>query len=182
MATFLDVLFLENFSPVFVFLLVFAVLYAILQATKVLGENKGLSSLIAIVISFLIMMSPDIVKIITSMLPSFFLVILFILLVLILFRFLGMSESTISGSMQKWGPLHTTLIVVVAIIFAITLAGVYGSKLLSLTAGGNATNASGYGENIAETVFHPKVLGLLVIFIIAIFAIVLLVGGAAQEK
>ncbi|MCX6709654.1 MAG: hypothetical protein NTV63_01720 [Candidatus Woesearchaeota archaeon] len=172
MATFLDVFFLERFSSLFVLILVYAVLYAILQTTSVLGKNKGINSLIAMAVSIIVLISKDAVSIITSMMPAFFMLVLFILLILIALRFLGMSESTISTGMQKWGPVHTSVLVIVAIIFVVALSSVYGNSMLSLT---NSTGAS-YGQNVSSTIFNPKVLGMLFVLILGAFTVLLLTG------
>ena len=181
MVTFLDVVFLDKFSSIFVLLLVFAVLYAILKSTKVLGDNNWLNSLIAIAVTFLVILSSDSQQVIKNVMPLFFFVILFIFFILMGLRFLGMSESTMQESMKKWGPIHISVLVVICLIFAVGMASVFGNKLLPLTQNTTSINATDYGANVGQAIFHPKVLGVIFILLIGMFAILLLTTGAQAK-
>jgi hypothetical protein len=176
MATFLDALFLDKFSVVFVLLLVFGVLYAILKTTKVLGDNNNLNSLVAIAVTFLVLISSESQQVIKNIMPLFFFLILFIFFILVGLRFLGMGDSVIEDGMKKWGPVHTSVLVVMCIIFAIGIASVFGNKMLPLTQNSTSINATDYGANVGQAIFHPKVLGTIFILMIGMFAILLLTG------
>jgi len=175
MATFLDVLFLDKFSSIFVLLLVFGVLYAILKTTKVLGDNNSLNSLVAIAVTFLVLISSESQQVIKNIIPLFFFLILFIFFILVGLRFLGMGESVIEDGMKKWGAVHTSVLVIMCIIFAIGMASVFGNKMLPLTQN-SSINATDYGTNVGQAIFHPKVLGTIFILMIGMFAILLLTG------
>ena len=55
MATFLDIGLAQHFSVVFTILLVFVIVFAVLEKSKILGGNKGLHSLIALSLAMLML-------------------------------------------------------------------------------------------------------------------------------
>jgi len=174
MATFLDILFLDKFSPIFIFLLVFALIYAILKTTKVLGDNNSIVAIVALAVGFLVILSSDSQEVVKNVMPLFFMLILFIFFMLVGLRFLGMEEGVIKEGMKKWGPVHIALLVIVSLIFAAGVAAVFGNKLLPLTQNSTSVEATDYGKNVAQALFHPKVLGIIFVLIISMFAILLL--------
>ena len=81
MASFLDIGILDYFAPAFVFLLVFAVLFALLEKTKVFGDKTGINSLVAFSISLLFLLTPDLVGIVKVITPWFTILFIFILMI-----------------------------------------------------------------------------------------------------
>ena len=71
----------------------------------------------------------------------------------------------------------TTLIIVALIIFVGALASVFGQDLLNRDTGidENGVNQTGqssdFETNLWDTLFHPKVLGLIVIVLVSTFAL-----------
>ncbi|MEM0231232.1 MAG: hypothetical protein QXW00_00410 [Candidatus Woesearchaeota archaeon] len=174
MATFLEIFFLDKFSPIFILLLVFTLVYAILKTTKVLGDSNNLIAMIAMAVAFLVILSSESQDVIKTIMPLFFILLLFIFFMLVGLRFLGMEEGAIKEGMKHWGPVHIALLVVVCLIFAVGLAAVFGNKLLPLTQNTTSVEATDYGKNVAQAIFHPKVLGIIFILIVSMFAILLL--------
>ena len=80
MANGLDLGVLNYFSVIFPALLIFVIVYALLEKTKMLGENRSLHAIAAISAAFLVMLSKDILEIINFGAPWFILVIVFLVL------------------------------------------------------------------------------------------------------
>ena len=78
----LDIGIMNYFSIIFPVLIVFVIVFAILEKTKILGENKIFNAVLAIGFAFLVMLSKEIIAIISFGAPWF--VLLFVFLVLLL--------------------------------------------------------------------------------------------------
>ncbi|MBD3203291.1 hypothetical protein GF327_03290 [Candidatus Woesearchaeota archaeon] len=178
MATFLDIAFLEHFSSIFVVIFVFTAVYAILTFKKPLGDNKGINALIAFAVSVLFIMSKDAIAIIRTAVPWWTLMVLVITFIIIGVEAFGSSFDP--GTLQSFS---TWILIIAIIIFVFAWAGVAGQKAgpylgnesstqAAENYGGSGNVASGnFQENLGATLFHPKVLGVILILVIALFAI-----------
>ncbi len=196
MATFLDLSFFQGLTPIFVFFLIFGIVYALLQGLKVLGSNKAIHAIIAIVIGILLAINIKSTQVIAGVIPWFTIVIIFFILAAIAGAAFGMNPEsiveTIGGSTLRW-----TVIILAAIIVISVLGSVYGQSNLAVTGSGpsnvtaangasgavNATSAANgnlntdtgnFNENLAATFFHPRVLGFILVILIATMTVVVL--------
>ena len=183
MVTVLDVGLLNYFSTVFPAILVFAVVFAILTTTKILGENKTISAVVAIILALLVLIYPDITNLINYMAPWFVLVFIFAILLLLIYRIFGATEKDIATYLRTDRPLNWAILAVGIIILIAAVANVFGQRALSgagqipnETAAAEGVGTPSFESNIFNTLFHPKVLGLLLILAIAVFTIILLGG------
>ncbi|MEM3126481.1 MAG: hypothetical protein QW331_00210 [Candidatus Woesearchaeota archaeon] len=184
MATFLDITLLQYFSIIFPLILVFAIIFAFLEITKVLGENKGLNSLVAVVIAIITISSTNILKVINWTTPWFVLLIFFIYMLYFIFKFMGVTDQKFSEVIVVDRAVYWTVIVIAIIILFAGLGTVYGPSLVpsgepqpQVTKDGvPATGAAGttFEANIYNTFFNPKILGMMLVLAIAVFAILLL--------
>jgi hypothetical protein len=187
MATFLDVGLYKHFYVIFPVLLVFVTTFALLQKSKLFGDNKGIHSLIAICIALLMLFSPGVIAVISIMAPWFVLLFIFVLLVILGFMFLGVQDKSILDVVNSWGTMHWFLLFFAIIIFIGAIASVYGSSMLpysggatgtAVTAGTNTTTSTGdFNSNVGRTIFHPKVVGLVFVLSVATFTIKLIAQG-----
>ncbi len=188
MATLLDIGLLQHFSVVFPFILVFAVTFAILEFIKPFGKNtdRGINSLIAICIAGIMLFSPKMIEMINFMAPWFVVLIIFIMFVLMMYRFMGAPEKSVIGVMSKWDTIHWFILIFGVIILIAGLGKVYGPGLLSLTANGTPAQEIAnitpkqpetFTDNVWSVLFNPKVVGLLFILLIASFTVRLMAGG-----
>ena len=182
MATFLEVGLLQYFSIIFPAILVFVIVYAILNKTKILGENIGIQAFVAIALAFLVLLSEDVISLINFISPWFVVFFIFLILILIVFKIMGASDENISNVITKDKTIQWTLVVICLIIAGAALSSVYGQRLLpSSRVAANITEEAlvdtatvSFEQNVANVFFHPKVLGLMFIFLVAIFTIALL--------
>ncbi len=171
----LDVSVLSYFKPIFVFLFVFAILYAILEKTKIFGGAKGVNSLVAFVLALLFIIS-DLVDVIDIATPWFTILFIMIIMMVLVFMFVGVKPETISATFeQTW--LVWTLVLVMFAIFGYALSQVFGSQIQAIYAGDTATAGKGIGFDVGRIIFHPKILGVILIIVIAAQAVRLISKG-----
>ena len=188
MATILDLTLLKAFGEViFPVVLVFALVFALLQKTKLLGPSIAINSLVAIAAAFMVLISQGLLEIVNFMIPWFVVVIIFLLLMILVFQTFGAKEESIAGAITNNKSLRWILIGVGIVIFGVAFANTFGQSFTEASVDGvngttvNATGTSStstgsFTTNITSIIFHPKVLGLVVLFIIAIFAVAFLTG------
>ncbi|MBS3124460.1 hypothetical protein J4437_07585 [Candidatus Woesearchaeota archaeon] len=183
MATVLDVGLLSYFSVIFPVLLVFAIVYALLSKTKAIGEAPHINALVAIVVALVILLSDKAIKIINNMIPWFAVAVIFFILMIFLFKMFGMQDETLITAVKDKS-VYWTIIGICLAIFAAAAGSVFGQDALeagtgeattdSIEAADGSTASSDFQSNIWSIMKNTKILGMAIIFTIAVFAIALL--------
>ncbi len=179
MATPLDVGLLQKFDVIFPFLFVLVIVYALLARTEWFKEKQGIAFLLAFILAVMTLFSSIAVKTINRMAPWFVLLVIFAILLLLAYQALGIQEKTIlevvtgpnyGGNIAFW----VLALMLIIGIGSLTSVVSEEKQFTSLAAGENATSVVlGQGEQVGfwATLFHPKVLGLALILMIAMFTI-----------
>lgn len=173
---------LEHFSVIFTWLLVVIVIFAIMQWTKMFGSSKGLHTIIGVIIAFFVIMIPDIKDLISVMIPWFVLLFIFLILIIMAYKIFGATDADVLSALKTDRTVIWVVIIVAIVIAIASFSSVYGQRLLSSSGdvGGTGTGEPGstatgsFSENIGATFFHPKVIGLIFIFLVAVFTIAIL--------
>jgi len=176
----LDLGLLELFDFIFPVLLVWAFIFALLQKTEVVGKSLGINAIIATAVSFTVLLSRTVIDLINFAIPWFAIAIIFFVLMILMFMLMGAKEPL---DAYKDPRVYWVLIAVGIIIAFAAFGKVMGQSLLeqaaqpekALEAGEGAATGS-FQQNIYLTLFNPKVLGLLIVFAIAVFTVALLSG------
>ena len=168
MATILDVGVLNYFVPVFVFILVFVVFYAILLKTNILGENKGLIALASFVVALLFLVTRTASEFVQLVTPWFVVLIIVAMCFLLIFMFLGVKPESIASAISQEGTVWMILIFLL-VLLGIALTKVLGPSIAAITRG-EGTEA-GFMGSVGTIMFHPKILGAVLILLIASYAI-----------
>ncbi|MEE9525130.1 MAG: hypothetical protein V3V78_00805 [Candidatus Woesearchaeota archaeon] len=181
METFLDIGILNYFSVIFPALLVFVIVYALLEKTKILGENKSLHAIAAIVSAFLVMLSRDIVAIINFGAPWFILVFVFLILLLLIYRMMGATDADLTNMIRTDTMVQWAVFIIGLIIIFASISHIYGQRLLEqapgeaegVTVGDVQEREEGvsHKSELRDALFNTKVLGMVLILLIAAFAI-----------
>jgi hypothetical protein len=166
MATFLDVTGLQYFTNFFVFIFVWLVVYAILGFTKVLGDNKGIDIILGLVVALLVILSPIATGAIAFISPWFALLFVLLVFVLVALKVFGVSTSDLASA----GQLKMVFLAVVLLLLVVGLLA-YIREESSIPEGEEID----YSKT-TSIIFHPKVLGIVFILLIAVFTIVLMAG------
>lgn len=179
----LELGFLQYFSPIFVFVLVFVTVYAMFQFTKFMGENKILHALIALFVSIIFLFSTAATTVVMFIAPWFTIFFVFIIFMIMAYKLFGATDEQIKTVITKWHAGQYFIAAIAIIIMLFGLGAGLGQKMLAYTQpeaaevsegeeaaatvseGGVAT--SSYMQNLATTIFHPKILGMVLLLIIA---------------
>ncbi len=169
MATVFDVGLMSQFSVIFVWLLIFTLVYAVLQVTKVLGANKGLDAMIAIVVAFFFSLSSELTEVIGIMTPWFVIFIMFVFFVWMIGMFMGMGREEMRNILGPGGGAFWWIFSFALIILIYAVSKVFGQRLLE--GGGSNATATGFTANVMNTIFNPQLLGVALLLVIASFAV-----------
>lgn len=164
-------------NPVFVFLFTYALVYALLIKSKVLGEHKGVSSILSLVIAIFVASSSD-YALISSAFPPFILILLLFVFLLIIGHFLGLdSKNFVKIFGGERGASWFVFIIALILIGAI-LANFYGGKLLEMGTQSNSTTEpqSEFQKNLVKSVFNENVLGFILVLLVAFLAMRFIAG------
>lgn len=183
---------LGYFNAIFAFLLVFVLSYGLLSYTKPFGdENKALYSIIALAIGVLAITSGGILKFISFVTPWFFVLILvgfFILFILMMF---GLKHEDLTAG--KSTELRTYVIIFTIVIILFGLGAAFGQGALEegtgktetaptveeeptglvndgATGAPSETSTDNFGNNVLNTLVNPQVLGMILVLLVAVFA------------
>jgi len=162
MATFLDVTALENFSIIFVFLFVVIAVYAIMLYTKITGQNQFINILVALVFGFFVIISDIATLIIKQIAPVIGILFVFVAILGVTGRMFGHGSSIMESSVLK----NIVLVIVIVSVIVGTLSIVRQNIEVP-------ERGEDFGK-ISTIIFHPNFLGLILIFLIAVFTVGLL--------
>ncbi len=169
MATILDVGVLNHFVPIFVFILVFVIFYAVLLKTNILGENKGLLALASFVVAFLFLVTRTASEFVQLVTPWFVVLIIVAMCFLLIFMFLGVKPESIASAISQESTVWMIMIFLL-VLLGIALTKVLGPSIAAITQSGESTEA-GFIGSVGTIMFHPKILGAVLILLIASYAI-----------
>ncbi len=119
------------YDVVLPFLLVFAIIFAILEKTKILGKDKSnINAIVSLVAGFLVVAQTGIVQTINLFIPRVSLIIIVVIMGLMIISLLYGSEyKGITGVTFS----IVIVIIIIAVIFALTTPAGYGNSWLTPT-------------------------------------------------
>ena len=161
MATFLDVTALENFSVIFVFLLAWLGGYAMMIYTKFMGQNQFINIIISLIFAIFVIISPLATLIFKTIAPIAAVVMLLVVVTYSASSMFGKTDIESLDSL-KW-----VVLVILVIALVVGTASIVRENIDVPERGED------FGK-ISTVIFHPKFLGMVLIFLIAVFTIVLL--------
>jgi len=184
MATLLDVSLLGNFTNIFVFLFVWLVVFGILELTHIFGSSKkGLNTMIAFIVALLVLLSKTATSIINFLISPFIVVAIALFFIFFLVKMFGVSDNATS-ELIKSPAVYVPILVVAALIIIFAITNSFGQKILeqepltdedgNSTTTVSSTETGGFQDNLYDTFFNKKVLGLIVVLLVAVFAIAFL--------
>lgn len=191
MVTFLDVALVEVASPIFTMIFVWVVMFALMQIYKIPGDNKNLQAIIALMVSLFVLFTPPVTHLIQTISPWFVLMFILMLFMLIAVKMLGVGEGDIAHAVK--GEEGRFILYFVIAFSLIIIAGSFGttfgqdigpyvdgdgnSTTVTTNTGTGSTDTGDFNKNLQATLFHPKVLGMILLLTIASFAIRMLTKG-----
>lgn len=181
MASVLDLGLLQYFGVIFPVLLIFVLVYALLQKTKFIGDSIAINATIAVCAAIMASLSDSVIELIVFVSPWFVFTFILVMLFLIVMKTFGTTDAQILDVVTRDSAVTWVILGIAIIIIFAGFAATFGQDLVdqsnSVTVDGTAAGDD-FASNIYQTIFHPKILGVLVLFGICIMAIALLTGKA----
>jgi len=159
MATFLDVGLAEVVVPLVTMIFVFLICYAILQQSKMLGGKNIIDFFVALMVGILVFFSSsalELTKFMSVWLVVVLIIIIFMIIILSFFKNLDEGNMGFPDDMDIKGLIFWVLI----IVLAVGLTQVFGPVLTPYAAGADPD------RTILRTLFHPRMIGAIVLVII----------------
>ena len=158
----IDISGLNFFMPVFSFLFVFVIIYAILFKTKVLGESKFVLLLVSFIISVVFMSFSSMELFVRTILPWF--VVLFVVVFLVLL-IAGLSTKSLDNIMtSKFAWVIVSILVIIFLIAAVKVFNPILHPDLIITSGEEGQSFVG---EIIDFFGSTKILGSILLLVIA---------------
>jgi len=175
MATPLDISVLKQFSGAFAFLFVLVMVYAILSSLPWFNDKKNVVAILAGLAAILTLFSNVAIKTINLMAPWFVLFMIFIFLVILAFMLLGVKQEEIAHAVKEGqfalGYWVFAIILIIGIASLVAVLNEETGGLQKLGAKNVTGGSAGTQGSFWETIFHPKILGLALVMLIALFTI-----------
>ena len=161
------------FDVLLPFLLVFTVVYAILQKTHILGEGKdNLDAMVAFVIGLLVVAASKVVVVINEALPQ---VMVLVIVGLGFLLMLGIFAKPDGTFFDKIGDTARTIIMIIMSIAVVLI-------FLSVIENDDGDSWLSYGWNYMLDNWSGAVFGSIVLFLLVIGAIFFVVGGGDKKN
>ena len=164
MAT-LDISILKFLTPAFTFLFILVISYAILDKFKLLGDKTAPKLLAAFSVSMLFIFSTQALRVVNIITPLFLVLTIVGFLIIALLMFWGVKEESVIRAVSRdavW-----PIIIVGILFFVIVITIVFQDAQSPYDPADEKTRTS-EGFN---AIFHPRVLGAVLLLVIALFAI-----------
>jgi len=166
MATFWDVGTIEYVTPVLIFILVFVLIYAILQKTNMLGGVSKVDFIDAMVLGLIALVSENAVKFISVISGWYVLLFVAIILITMVLAFGANEGAEILTEAIPRLPLLTSIAFYLSLIILIaSIAHVFGPVFQPYSADADPSWWA------LRVVFNPKVIGTVLIMLIALLVI-----------
>lgn len=156
---------LEFVLPVFSFILIYAILFAILQKSKIFGDTTGINAWVAFAISVIFVLTPGAMQFVREIAPWFVVLVFIGFSLLLIFMFFGTKEEKIA-KLAEDATVQWIIFIIAIIIVVAGLIRVFGPIF-----GQPSTAEGGAGREIQRSIFNVKVLSTVILLVIASFAV-----------
>lgn len=152
------------FMPVFSFLFVFVVVYAVLAKTKVLGDTKSVNVIVSLVMAIIFMNFSSMQLYVETMLPWFIILLICVFLVLVIMGFSTKSVDKMMTPAFAW-----TVVAILVIIFLISAIKVFNPVFHSeyILTSGDSPQLVSQIRNAFDNQFSGTILLLIVAAVVA---------------
>lgn len=176
MATF-DAGLIENFSLIFPFLFVVVVSLGIFMKIKLFGGNTVLQGTLSLILGLIILVSPNMIKMLNIALPWFVIVFIFFILIIIALQIFG--DWDLSDLLGSKTGLKSTVAIICLIIILSAIFMTYGTHQEQTiedpdSVDGEIITRPQSTDTFPGTIYNPKILGLILLFGIATITIKIL--------
>ncbi len=167
------------FGPVLVFLAVFAIMFAVLHKTKLIGENKAAQIFISFVFSTIFVTASSAGEVLLNVIPWFAVLIIALFLIMLIVGFMGKTEAII-GKGIGW-----VFVVLLIIIFLISGIKVFSHSISPYWPGATYAEVEQGDPNLVgffAWLYSPRVKGFFLLIGVAAIATWVLVRKWGGDK
>ncbi|MBU2634193.1 MAG: hypothetical protein KJ674_03025 [Nanoarchaeota archaeon] len=165
MATVMDLGLLEYILPVFSFLFVWVIVYAVMDKFN-LAKNTSVKLLVSFCVGMLFLFSANALEFVNLITPWFVVLVIIALFLVAMFMFMGVKEDVMSKAVGD-PRVYWTVIVIAVILLIIALINVFGSVQSPYD---EADDGKSRESESLNTIVHPRVLGAIFLLVVASFA------------
>jgi len=170
MASFLaDLSIMQYFLPIFSFILILIIMYAVLQKTKLLSENIRINFMVALCAALLTMFAGNTLELVDYMVPWIVFVLFILVMIFMIFMFFGLDKDTIWERIGTPGIVWTFFIVIIIL----AMGKVFGPII--------PNEGVGTGT-LFGFLFQPQILGVIALLLIAMWVANSLTGQDMRPK
>ena len=177
MATLLDLGVLTYLTPLFTFLFILIISYAVLDKFKLLGNNFAPKAIASFSIAMIFIFSTRMMKVVNMATPWFILLIVLGLFIVGILMFIGIKEDAISKAVKS-GNVVWPIIVVSLIIFIIVITTAFQDVQSPYEDDKDKTRTT---EGLSALV-HPRLLGALFLLVMTTYAIMFISQGFVKPS
>jgi len=187
MATVLDFSLLKFLMPLFVFIFIFAAVYALISKTEIFGKNQGLKLLLSISVAAVSLFAGNLVAAFGSIIPWFVFIIVILMLIFALYTAFGMEQKEIWPIMGG----QVTIFVIILIVIVIGLTSAFRQDVspfeterdgVEVSSAATAERGGTVQSETIRTLTHPRLLAALFILVVASFAVRLIVDTVEKGE
>ncbi len=110
--------FIENLKVLFVGILIYAIIFAMLKQIKILGEDPKVNSLVALIAAIIVSFSGVVTYAVSYAINWFIIILFLVFLLMVLLLFLGVDMKAITGQVTKNSkPILIAFVILFSIIF-----------------------------------------------------------------
>lgn len=162
------------FETIVPFVLVAAITYGILSKVKAISDNTAINMTVSVIFALIFTSFLEAVKFMNLLIPYLIGFFTVLLIVLMLFQFLGAKEESFAAALKM--PSVYLLIIGLLLLFVFMVIGqVFPAMTTNAT-----TTAQGGATDMASIIFHPKMLGVIVIFMVMIIMAIMFMPKEKQ--
>ena len=166
MATVLDLGILSYLTPVFVFLFIFVIFFALFKKFSIFGADNNLHALISFILALLFVLVADLRNLLTLIVPFFVLFFIVLAIVFVGVMLLGMKQEDITGYIKHTPSITVAVVIIVLVIFVIGTGTIFPEIV-----GYPSASQEGIGAEIRRILFNPKVLGVIFLLAMSYFLV-----------
>lgn len=175
MATILDFGLLQEFSAVFAWILLFVVVFGVLQMSKIF-DNMSFNALAALAVTVIMFSAGGTTELISGLVPWFVITAFFVMFLLILAKSVGIEAQEVTATFGGKGVIWWFFaILVIGVVISLVASGQFsrGETEIDPETGEEVKTT---GTTVLSIITQPKVLGVILIMSISAIAIALMAG------
>tara|TARA_Y100000034_G_scaffold135665_1_gene208530 strand:+ start:2143 stop:2673 length:531 start_codon:yes stop_codon:yes gene_type:complete len=176
MATLLDLTLLRGLAPLFTFLFILVISYAVLDKFKLLGNHFAPKAIASFSVAMIFIFSTRMLNIINLATPWFILMIIFGFFIVAMLMFLGVKQESVAKAVGG-GTVVWVVLIISLIMFVIVIIQAFQEVESPYNEDEERTRTS---EGLSALV-HPRLLGALFLLVMSTFAIMFISQGFVKR-